>query len=985
MAKAASRLYLSGLMLALAAPAVAQQYSITTVAGATPLFAQALTATGTSVGQPARVTADNSGNFYFSSLNSVFKVSSAGRLTVFAGTGHPGFSGDGGPAIKAQLNGPQGLAVDSKGDVYIADSLNTRVRVVTPDGNINTFAGNGQTGDALPAQPVSPAVPIYGDGGPPTQANLHLPSGVAVDSSNNVYIADTSHNRIVEVFIGLGVIETIAGDSYAGYGGDAGYPTTPAPPYPIPYQAVLAELRVPEDVAVDSSGNIYIADTGNNLIRKVTTDGNINYIAGAGLLSPAPPVGVVGAFWGDGGPAINAGLYNPVSVAVDSAGNVYEMEADPAGARVRMISLATWNPKTCVQGNWCINSIAGNRPNGFGGDGGPASASTLNLAAGIATDPSGNLYIADTLNNRVRKITAVAGTNPNINTVAGNGVYSYSGDSGAANNAQLNFPQGVAVGADGSVYFADSDNNAVRKISPSGVISTIAGNGTAGYGGDGAAGPSAQLDTPQGVAVDTAGNVYIADRGNHRVRKVTPGGVISTVAGTGTAGSSGDGSAASGATLNTPFGVCLDGAGNLYIAEFTGDRVRKVSAATGVISTVAGNGVGGYAGDGGLAVNAELDSPKAVAVDAAGDIYIADAVNNVVRMVSPSGYISTVAGTGAAGYAGDFGPATSAQLTNPTGLALDSLGDLFITDGSTYVRKVYSSGVIVTIAGNGTRGFSGDGGPATSAQLSGPAGIALGSGGNLFVTDSGNSAVRELSPLPVTLSIGAVTNSASNLPGPIAPGEVITIYGAGLGPSMLATEQIDPVYGRVATSLAGTSVLINGKAGPMIYTWSTQVAAVVPYGVSGTTAQVLVESQGQITAPVTVPLAPASPGVFTMNASGQGLAAAYNQDGSLNGASNPALAGSAVTIFETGEGQTNPGGTDGLIATTSPPAPVLPVTATVGGLPAQVISYGGSPGTVAGVLKIQLRIPSGVAPGNAPVVVQIGGVASQSGVTIAVH
>jgi uncharacterized protein (TIGR03437 family) len=992
MLHAAGRLYRGGLLLlASAAAGMAQQYSISTIAGATPLFSEPVSAVGASVGQPARVTADSAGNFYFSSLHSVFKVSPGGTLTLVAGTMHAGFSGDGGPAVKAQLNSPQGLAVDSKGNLYIADSVNNRVRVVSPAGVINTFAGNGQTGDSLPDQPTSLPSPIYGDGGPPTQAYLHLPSGVAVDASGNVYIADTNHNRVCEVYTGgilSNTITTIAGDSYAGYGGDVGYPGDPgypgtAPPYPINAQAVLAELRAPEDVALDSAGNIYIADTGNDLIRQVTPGGSINYIAGDPY--PTATDTINGSYWGDGGPAIFAGLVNPFSVAVDSAGNVYEAEADPAGARVREISSFTYNTTTCVQGNICINSIAGNRPNGFGGDNGPASASVLNMAAGVAVDSAGNLYIADSGNRRVREIPSVASApNPQIKTVAGNGIFSDSGDGGPANNAQMNFPQGVAVGADGSVYFADSDNNVVRKIAPNGTISTIAGNGSPGFGGDGASGPAAQLNAPEGVAVDASGNVYIADSANNRVRKVTSSGAIATFAGNGTAGSSGDGGPAASAELNAPFGLALDAAGNLYITEFSGARVRKVAAGSGTISTVAGDGVGGYAGDGLQAVNAELNGPKALAVDAAGDIYIADSINNVVRLVNAkSGAISTAVGTGGSGFAGDLGLANAAQLTNPTGLALDSAGNLYITDGSTRVRKVYADGIIVTIAGNGSRGFSGDGGVATGAEFNGPWGIAVDASGNLYVTDSGNNAVRMLTPQPVTLSIGAVTNSASNLPGPISPGEVITIYGSGLGPAQLAQMQLD-MYGLVSDSLAGTSVLFNGTPGPMIYAWNTQVAAVVPYEVSGQTVQVLVQYQGRTAAPVSAQVTPAAPAIFTLNSSGQGPAVAIDQNGSLNGPGNPAAVGSAITLYETGEGQTNPAGADGLLGSATPPAPVLPVTATIGGQIAQVLSYGGIPGVVAGVMQIALQVPSGLLPGNAAVVVKVGNASTQPGVTITV-
>ena len=457
------RLYRSGLLLlAFCAAGMAQQYSISTVAGATPLLGQSVTAVGASIGHPVRVTADKAGNFYFSSLNSVFKVNSAGMLTLVAGTTHAGYSGDGGPAVKAQLNSPQGLAIDSKGNLYIADSANNRIRIVSPSGVINTFAGNGQTGDALPAQPTSLPSPIYGDGGPPTSAYLHLPSGVAVDTSGNVYIADTSHNRICEVYSSLGIINTVAGDSYAGYGGDAGYPTTPAPPYPVPYQAVLAELRNPEDVAVDSTGNIYIADTGNDLIRKVTTDGNINYIAG----DPTPPPTVTGPYYGDGGPAIVAGLVNPFSVAVDSTGNVYEVEADSAGARVRHDQPPRVTTRTCVQGNWCINSIAGNRPTDSAG---MADPPRLHVESGLGHRRG---FGRQPLHRRIRAICESARsplrpapTRPSARSRAA-AFPAIPATADRRTKHRCHFPQGVAAGADGSVYFADANNNVVRKVAP---------------------------------------------------------------------------------------------------------------------------------------------------------------------------------------------------------------------------------------------------------------------------------------------------------------------------------------------------------------------------------------------------------------------------------------------------------------------------------------------------------------------------------------
>ena len=972
MLQAVGRLYRSGLVLLASCTAgMAQQYSISTVAGAAPP-ATPVSAVSLSIGQPSRVLADSAGNFYFSSLNSVFKVSGGGTLTLVAGTSHAGFSGDGGPAVNAQLNSPQGMALDSKGNLYIADAGNNRVRVVSAAGIISTFAGNGQTGASLPGQPTGPPTPSLGNGGPATQANLHLPSGVAVDASGNVYIADTSNNSIRKVYTD-GTITTIAGDTFAGYQGDAGYPD-PVPTTPVSSQANLAEFRTPEDVAVDSSGNIYIADTGNGLIRKITTDGNINFIAGNSKA-------VIGYF-GDGGLANVAGLASPFAVTVDSNGNVFEVEPDVLGARIREITVSAAGTTLCPATGLCINSIAGNRPNGFAGDGGPAANSVLNMSTGIAVDSSGNLYIADSGNMRVRKIPSVASVGPSITTVAGSGVYSYSGDGGQANKAQMNLPHGVAVAVDGSVYVSDSANNVVRKAAVNGTISTIAGNGSAGFGGDAGNGPVAQLNAPEGVAVDKLGNVYIADSANNRVRKVASTGTITTFAGTGTAGSTGDGGAAASAQLNAPFGLALDAAGNLYVTEFGGNRVRKVSV-SGTISTVAGNGVAGYAGDGSQAANAELSGPKAVAADAAGNIYIADTNNNAVRLVTAAGAISTAAGNGAGGYAGDLGLATAAQLANPTGVAVDAAGNLYIADGSTRVRKVYAGGTIITIAGNGNRGFSGDGGVATGAQLNGPSGVAVSASGNIYVADAGNNAVRMLAPLSATLSIGAVTNGASNLPGSLSPGEVVVIYGSGLGPAQLAQMQLD-TFGRVSKSLAGTTVLFNGTPGPMIYAWNTQVAAVVPYAVTGQAVQVLVQYQGQTTAPGSVQVVPAAPALFTLDSSGRGPAVALNQDGTLNGAGNAVKIGNTITLYETGEGQTSPSGTDGLLGSATPPAPVLLVTVTIGGQPATVVSYGGITGVVAGVMQVTAQIPSGVVPGNAAVVVKVGSASTQSGVTIAV-
>ena len=338
--------------------------------------------------------------------------------------------------------------------------------------------------------------------------------------------------------------------------------------------------------------------------------------------------------------------------------------------------------------------------------------------------------------------------------------------------ARLAYPLGVAADGAGNVYIADSDNHRIRKVDSAGVISTIAGSGETGiyrggFSGDGGPATSARLSSPSGVALDGAGNLFIADTYNRRIRKVDSAGVISTVAGTGEftfgGGDRGDGGPAVDAQLATPSGMALDGAGNLFIADTYDHRIRKVDSA-GVISTIAGSGEtgvfgdGGFSGDGGPAVEAELYNPVSVALDGAGNLFIADRYNHRIRKVDSAGVISTVAGSGEAGvlgggFSGDGGPATAARLSSPSGVALDGAGNLFIADkGNHRIRKVDAAGTISTIAGSGETGiyrggFSGDGGPATSARLSSPSGVALDGAGDLFIADTGNDLVRKLTPV----------------------------------------------------------------------------------------------------------------------------------------------------------------------------------------------------------------------------------------------
>ena len=486
----------------------------------------------------------------------------------------------------------------------------------------------------------------------------------------------------------LGVITTVAGNGTAGYSGD-GEPAT------------NASLGYPLGVALDISGNLYIAQSYNNRIRNVDTSGIITTVAGNGTYG----------YSGDGGPATNASLRAPSDVAVDASGNLYI--ADSANHCIRKVDTAG-----------IITTVAG-----------------MSHPSDVAVDASGNLYIAEVDAHRISKVD----TSGIITTVAGNGTWGYSGDGGPATNASFWQPWGVAVDASGNLYIADSADRRIRKVDTYGIITTVAGNGAGGYSGDGGPATNASLCAPLGVAVDASGNLYIADWCNQRIRKVDTSGIITTVAGNGAGGYSGDGGPATNASLWWPSGVAVDASGNLYIAEVGNQRIRRVDT-SGIITTVAGNGTAGYSGDGGPATNARLCWPSDVAVDASGNLYIADWYNHRIRKVDTSGIITTVAGNGTASYSGDGGPATNASLRYPHGVAVDVNGNLYIADYDNHrIRTVDPLGIITTVAGNGTEGYSGDGGPATNARLQYPSGVTVDTSGNLYIADRDNHRIRKVS------------------------------------------------------------------------------------------------------------------------------------------------------------------------------------------------------------------------------------------------
>jgi uncharacterized protein (TIGR03437 family) len=859
---------------------VSGQGVITTVAGTDFTFPTNVTlATNAPLGRLEGVAVDSQGNVYGadSDNNLVVQINPQGIIRVVAGNAIGGFSGDGGPATSASLSlgFASGVALDSSGNLYIADTYNGRVRMVSANGIITTVAGSGNYG-------------FSGDGGPATSASLENPTGIVVDTSGNLFISDSYNNRIRKVSAN-GVIVTIAGNGSYGSTGDGG-------------PATSAGLSNPNGLAVDTSGDLFIADTNGNKVRKVSASGVITTVAGCGCTGGA-----------DGGPATSASMY-PTAVTLDSFGNLFIADADTSRARK-------------VSPNGLITTVAGNGIEGFSGDGGPATSASLNYPEGIAVDASGNLFIGDGDNDRIRRVSA-GGV---ITTVAGNGNYRFSGDGGPATSAALNFTSEFAeqgklvVSPLGDIFLADSANNRIREVSDSGVITTVAG-GNPGFSGDGGPATSASLNNPSGVALDASGDLYIADAYNNRIRKVSADGVIITVAGTGQYGFSGDGGPATAAQLWNPTGVAVDASGNLFIADGYNNRIRKVST-NGVIATVAGNGPSAFSGDGGLATAASLflqdtgnRAGGSVAVDSAGNLFIADIGNNRIRKVTTTGVITTVAGNGTANFSGDGGPAVSASLSLPAAVVVDASDNLFIADSGNYRVREVSGGVITTVAGDGQGGYSGDGGSATSASVSYPLGVAVNAAGNLFIADLSDH-VREVlttfpaftvSPSSLNLSLTAGDSSGVGVQINLASAPAGVVWSASASAPWIT---LSPASGTAPTAIRvavnavalqpgaypGSIVISNPLASPaqetvnviLTVTAATPKLAVAPSAVSfqiqqGAAAQsqtVTVSSAGGGALNWTVQGSSASPWISVSPTAGSASVAANS---SLQVTANPA-------------------------------------------------------------------------------------------------
>lgn len=573
-----------------------------------------------------------------------------------------------------------------------------------------------------------------------------------------------------------------------------------------------------------------------------------------------------------------------------------------------------------------------------------------------------------------------------ITTVAGDGSLGVSsGDGGPATSAGIGGPAGVALDSAGNLYIADSIHSVIRKVNTAGIISTYAGGGEPTGVGDGGAATQANLfligtQAHTGIAIDKAGNLYIADSGHSRVRKVDTEGIISTVAGNGSSGFSGDGGAATTAQLNIPSGVAVDSAGNLYICDQGNGRIRKVNTA-GTISTVVGSGNGFTLGDGGPATSGQLANPIDVAVDSAGNLYIADAGNDKIRKVT-NGVINSILSEGFGNCGGPL-PAASSDVGMAVSLVLDSAGDLFIADHfSNCIHELDTAGTVVTVAGGGANN-PGNGLPATMAMLIQPAGVALDSAGNLYIADNGLGRVQKVTRMaavtPPVINSGGITNAAS-FSTTVAPGSIVAVFGT--FPIAIPASSNFPL----PTAVSGVSLQFgSAPLAPLFYGGASQINAQIPWELAGQTQTTVSPAlNGQAGAPQTVTLAASAPGIFVVNSqTAQG--AILDSNYQLVSAANPATKGSFVQIYCTGLGAVSNQPATGAAAPSAPLAStVLTPTVTIGGVPATVEFSGLTPGEV-GLYQINAQVPAGAPSGTAePLIVSINGTASNTA-TIAIQ
>ncbi len=670
-------------------------YAITTIAGSAGYGSVDGTGATARFFGARGMAVDGAGNaFVADSRNcTIRKVTPAGVVTTLAGVAGAQGSVDG-AGSGARFYGPTGIAIDGAGNLYVTEFGDHTIRKVTATGTVTTFAGlAGRQGSS---------------DGVGSDARFNLPSGIAVDRLGNLFVLDQTNNVVREV-TAAGVVTTLATLSPQI---DPQY-TEP----PIPYGGV----------GVDVSGNVYVAGANNNTIQKVGTNGEVTVFAGT--LGQWGYVDGVGA---------DARFVVPSGVAVDAAGNLYV--GDIFNNAIRKVTPAG-----------AVTTLVGGGGQGGTTDG-PRNVARFSIIAGLALDPSGALIVSD--QNAIRKVTPAGA----VTTLAGsNETVGYA--DGPGNIALFNLPFGIAVDSSTNLFVTDSGNNTIRKITPAGVVSTFAGSPGNSGSADGV-GSAARFTSPQGAALDSAGNLYVADAGNYTIRKISPSGVVTTLAGSPGAAGSADGSG-SAAQFNSPRGVAVDGAGNVYVTDFVDHTIRKVTP-DGLVTTLAGvAGVFGWAD--GTGDQALFNRPFGIAADSPGNLYVADSGSQVIRKITAAGDVTTLAGQ--AGVTGTKdGTVADALFWEPIGVAVDRSGNVYVTESlGAKLRKITADGHTSTLAGL-TANLGDADGVGSAARFSYPTGVAVDASGTVYIADDGNNLIRsghEVPPPPGSLARLIITSGPS--------------------------------------------------------------------------------------------------------------------------------------------------------------------------------------------------------------------------------
>jgi len=741
--------------------------------------------------------------------NRVRRITPTGVVTTFAGSG--AFATVDGIGAAASFAAPHGIAADASGNLFVADYITNRIRVISSGGAVTTLAGstagwNDATGAA---------------------AQFNGPLGVAF-SGGIVYVSDFLGHRIRKITYPGGVVTTLAGSGTPGFADATG---------------LAAQFNNPRGIAVDAAGNVYVADQGNHRIRKITPAGVVTTLAGSGTAGFTDATGVLAQF------------NLPSGVTVDATSTLYV--SDATNPRIRVVSPGG-----------VVTTLAGSGTVGFA-DGTLAAGQFAIAMESLSLDASGNVFVADRVNNAIRRIAAqpptvtgftptiayalqvvtvngtnfsgatqvqfggvtapwfevvsatqiravvpIGGASGNVSVTTGLGTGSFAGFTFTATprvssfagqltggyldavggGAQFVNPNGIGVDALGNIYVAEQNNHRIRKITATGVVTTFAGSGVAGFADN--TGVLAQFSAPSGVACDAAGNVYIGDEGNHCIRKITPLGVVTTLAGLGGTSGFADGTGTA-ARFNNPARLCIDAAGNLYVPDASNHRIRRVTPG-GVVTTIAGSGTAASLDGTGLA--AQFNLPTGTAVDAAGNVYVAESGGNRIRKISPAGVVTTLAGNGTASSVDGTGAA--ATVNAPAGLATDAAGMLYIIESaSNRVRTISQSGVVTTFAGTGTAGLVD--GTLTASQFAWMRGAVADAAGNLYITDTGNNTIRKISIVAPVVTSFTPTNAY--------PMQAVTITGTDF-------------FGVTQVRFGGINAAWFESVSP------TQIRAVVPFG-----------------------------------------------------------------------------------------------------------------------------------------------------------